>query len=69
MFPERYFATTSYHLDWYDTTDSQALLRYQRFSYDDFVRQCRRKLTLVRWGAHLSRPLIRSLILSLARSP
>ena len=53
------FATTSYHLDWYDTDESQALLHYQRYSFEDFIRQCRRNLTLVRWGATLVRPIIR----------
>ena len=59
FFPAQYFATTSYHLDWYDTDESQALLQYQRYSYEDFIRQYRRNLTLVRWGVRLVRPIIR----------
>jgi nucleoside-diphosphate-sugar epimerase len=62
-FPEKYFATTSYHLDWYDTDESQALLQYQRYSYEDFIRQYRRKVTLLRWGATLVRPILRLIIL------
>lgn len=62
-FPEKYFATTSYHVDWYDTDGSQALLQYQRYSYEDFIRQYRRKVTLLRWGATLVRPILRLIIL------
>jgi UDP-glucose 4-epimerase len=63
LFPAERFATTSYHLDWYDTDESQALLQYQRYSYEDFIQQCRRNLTLVRWGMTLVRPIIRLAIL------
>lgn len=62
-FPDKYFATTSYHLDWYDTDESQALLHYQRYSYEDFIRQYRRKSMLLRWGATMVRPIVRLLIL------
>ena len=62
-FPDKYFATTSYHLDWYDTEESQALLHYQRYTYEDFIRQYRRKSTLLRWGATLVRPLVRFILL------
>ena len=68
-FPDRYFSTTSYHLDWYDTTESQALLQYQRLTYEDFLHQCRRTLTLVRWGATLARPLLRAVMLRYATPP
>lgn len=61
--PARYFATTSYHLDWYDTDESQELLRYQRYSYEDFARQCRRKMTLLRWTITAVRPLVRFFVL------
>lgn len=61
--PAECFATTSYHLDWYDTEESQALLQYQRYSYEDFIRQCWRNLTLMRWGVRLVRPIVRLAIL------
>ena len=62
LLPAECFATTSYHLDWYDTDESQSLLQYQRYSYEDFIRQCRRNLTLMRWGVTLARPIIRFVI-------
>lgn len=61
--PARYFATTSYHLDWYDTDESQALLSYQRHSHKDFVRHCRDEMTLLRWAITPIRPLARFFIL------
>ena len=69
LFPADRFATTSYHLDWYDTDESQAMLHYQCYSYEDFIHQCRRNLTLVRWGATLVRPLLRHLLLHYGSVP
>ena len=62
-FSDKHFATTSYHLDWYDTDESEDLLHYQRYSYEDFIRQYRRKSTLLRWGATLARPIVRLIVL------
>jgi UDP-glucose 4-epimerase len=37
--PERRFSSKWYCTDWYDTRKSQALLRYQRKSFDDYCRE------------------------------
>jgi UDP-glucose 4-epimerase len=66
LLPAENFATTSYHLDWYDTDESQALLHYQRHSYEDFILQCRRNLKLVRWAMKLVRPVVRLAMLRYA---
>ena len=62
-FPARYFATTSYHLDWYDTDESQALLHYQRHSHEDLVHHCHSAMTLLRRIITPIRPLARLFVL------
>jgi nucleoside-diphosphate-sugar epimerase len=62
----RYFSTESYHLDWYDTAESEALLHYQRHSFDDFVRELRRRKRLMRAAATAFRPLARRVMLHFA---
>lgn len=59
MLPDTAFGTTPYHTDWLDTTDSQAVLAYQRYSFDDYVEHM---LDAVGWRRHaipLARPLAR----------
>ena len=69
MLPANRFTTTSYHLDWYDTDESQALLHYQRYSYEEFLREYRRSMTLLRWAATAFRPLVRRIMLHYAPPP
>ena len=42
--PEDRFTTEPYALDWYDTTESQHLLGYQRKTLDDYARDLRSQL-------------------------
>ena len=49
MLPEEAFGSTPYHTDWLDTTESQALLRYQRHGFDDYVAHM---LDAVGWRRH-----------------
>lgn len=69
MLPANRFATTSYHLDWYDTDESQALLHYQRYSSEEFFRESRRQMTLLRWASTAFRPLVRRIMLHYAPPP
>jgi hypothetical protein len=62
-FPDTAYSRTSYHLDYYDTTESQALLRYQEHTFDDFARELRRRFFWQRLGATLVRPVLRPLLL------
>jgi nucleoside-diphosphate-sugar epimerase len=65
-FPDTAFSHDSYHLDYYDTAESQALLRYQRHSFEDFTRDLRRHLFWQRQGARLVRPVLRHILLRYA---
>ncbi len=51
--PASLFSQQDFSVDWMDTTDSQALLGYQRHTFDDYLRQLQdlmgRKLQWVRW--------------------
>lgn len=62
----RYFAKDSYHLDWYDTAEGEALLRYQRHGYDEFIREVRRRQRLTRAAVTCVRPLARRVLLHYA---
>ena len=37
MLPENAFGTEPYYVDWLDTEESQHLLNYQRYSFDDII--------------------------------
>jgi nucleoside-diphosphate-sugar epimerase len=57
--PAEAFSTVSYHTDWLDTSESEHLLRYQRHSFEDFVRETRRSVGPARIAIQLLRPLLR----------
>lgn len=59
MLPDRAFGTTPYHTDWLDTTESQSLLEYQRFTYDDYLADLIRVLGWRRHAVQVLRPIIR----------
>lgn len=57
--PEEWFTTEPYCTDWLDTEESQRLLQYQRYSFEDVVRQT---AALLGWRApivRVLRPLLR----------
>jgi uncharacterized protein YbjT (DUF2867 family) len=62
-FDPKYFGTEHYHLDWYDTAESEALLHYQRHSFADFTREVRRRQRLTRIGVFFVRPFVRAFLL------
>ncbi len=61
-FPDTAYSRASYHLDYYDTTESQALLRYQQHTFDDFARELHQRLFWQRLGTTLVRPALRALL-------
>lgn len=67
MFSDKAFGLKPFHTDWMDTVESQRLLRYQRRSFNDFIRELVSLLGLRRYLIGLFRPLIRRWILK--RSP
>ena len=64
MLPDWAFSKTPYYTDWMDTSESQRLLRYQRYSFDDFRREVRSTLGYQYHLTRMLRPLIRHWILS-----
>jgi UDP-glucose 4-epimerase len=64
--PEEAFGTTPYPTDWIDTEESEGLLRYQRHSFDDIVREIASLLGWRRALMPLLRPLVRRRMLSLS---
>lgn len=61
--PEAAFGRQHYYTDWLDTAESQRLLQYQRYTFDDHIAGMKRALG---WQVHairLLRPLIRASLL------
>jgi len=63
MLPEAAFGTTPYHTDWLDTTESQQLLKYQRYTFDDYIRDITRVVGYRRYFIKVLRLLIRWILL------
>jgi nucleoside-diphosphate-sugar epimerase len=66
MLPERAFATTPYFADWLDTEESQRLLDYQRYSFDDIIAHLTRLYGYQRPFVELVRPIARWWVLRLS---
>ncbi len=64
--PDKAFSPADYCTDWLDTTDSQALLQYQRHSFDDIARAIAASLGWRRALLPLVRPLVRRSMLRLS---
>lgn len=64
--PERAFTTKPYVTDWLDTTESEALLHYQRHTFADILREVGAKSRLQRRLVPLVRPLVRSYLLRMS---
>src|SRR5262249_26347534 len=64
--PDEAFSTAVYATDWIDTTDSQALLHYQRHSFDDIAEAVAASLGWRRRVASAASPLARAAILRLS---
>ena len=66
MLPDWAFSTTPFGVDWLDTTASQAVLRFQQRTLDDYVADVKAVLGPRRAAISLLRPLIRSRLLRLS---
>jgi UDP-glucose 4-epimerase len=51
--PAEAFSTKRFHTDWMDTEESQALLQYQRYLFDEFIEELMRRLGIRRTLASL----------------
>lgn len=67
MLPEQAFSKRPFSTDWIDTEESQRLLRFQRFTLDDYITEFSAKLGIRRFLAKVFRPMVRLALL--ARSP
>ena len=66
MLPERAFGHEPYSTDWLDTEESQRLLHYQRYTFDDIMQQLTRIVGYKRKLTALVRPLARWWILRMS---
>ena len=66
MLPESAFASKPYFADWLDTEESQRLLDYQRYSFDDIMRHLTRLYGYQKQLVSLVRPLARWWVLRLS---
>jgi nucleoside-diphosphate-sugar epimerase len=62
-FPPEAYGTGEYYCDWLDTGESQALLDYQRTSFDAFIGQLRQASRFTRPLVRVFSPLIRPFML------
>jgi nucleoside-diphosphate-sugar epimerase len=66
MLPESAFGTEQYCTDWLDTEESQRLLNYQRYSFDDIMQHLARIIGYKRLLTALARPAARWWILRMS---
>jgi UDP-glucose 4-epimerase len=64
--PDNAFSTNDYATDWLDTTESEALLHYQRHSFDDIAQAIAATLGWRRHLLPLAAPVARSAMLRLS---
>jgi len=57
--PEKAFSLAPCYTDWMDTSESQALLRYQRHGFDTWLRDLKKQYGAARWLIPLVRPFVR----------
>lgn len=62
-FPPEAYGSGAYYCDWLDTTESQALLHYQRTRFDEFILAMRHASRFTRGPTRLLSPLIRRFML------
>ncbi|HEX2913190.1 MAG TPA: NAD(P)-dependent oxidoreductase [Chloroflexia bacterium] len=64
--PARAFTTQPYVSDWLDTTDSEALLHYQRHSFADILQEIEKHSRVQRHLIPIVRPLVHRFLLRLS---
>jgi UDP-glucose 4-epimerase len=62
-FPPEAYGSGAYYCDWLDTTESQALLHYQRIRFDDLIVALRHASRFTRAPTRLLSPLVRRFML------
>ena len=68
MLPEEIFKPVQtvddyYHCDWMNTTEAQELLKFQRYTFDDFIKVYKKKIGFRRFIIRMFRPLARSILI------
>jgi len=64
MPPDEAFTTKPFYTDWMDTEESQQLLKYQRYSFEQYVAEMPSALGYKYYMSKMLRPLIRKFVLS-----
>jgi len=67
MLPEEAFGRGGFEMDWMDTTESEALLEFQRHSWADFEADFQSRMRFHRWALAPVRPLVRQGLLYFSR--
>ncbi|MHA1155706.1 MAG: hypothetical protein ACTSQK_06315, partial [Candidatus Heimdallarchaeota archaeon] len=65
--PVTAFGNNDFHCAFMDTDESQELLQYQRYSFEDIISEMKDKTGTVRFFAKLFRPIAKSYILNQSR--
>lgn len=65
--PEAAFGNNDFHCAFMDTTESQELLQYQHYSFEDIISEMKSKTGGIRFFAKLFRPIAKSYILNQSR--
>jgi nucleoside-diphosphate-sugar epimerase len=64
MLPEDAFPSEPYPTDWLDTAESQRVLKFQRYTLQDYLQELRKKLGFRRLFVWILSPIIRAWLLS-----
>jgi nucleoside-diphosphate-sugar epimerase len=64
MFPDEAFGPKPYYTDWMDTEESQRLLKYQRYSFEQYISEMPSALGYKYHMSKMLRPLIMKFVLS-----
>ncbi|MCG3253699.1 MAG: hypothetical protein H7648_07620 [Candidatus Heimdallarchaeota archaeon] len=64
--PEEAFSEEPFHCGYMDTTESQRILKYQRYSYEDYVQETMKRYSFAKIFIKIFRPAIRYQLLRLS---
>ena len=69
MLPEEAFKPVKniddyYHCDWMNTAEAQKLLKFQRYSFEDFIKAFKKKIIFRRFLIKLFKPTVRGILLN-----
>ncbi|HMF30946.1 MAG TPA: NAD(P)-dependent oxidoreductase [Candidatus Lokiarchaeia archaeon] len=63
MLPDAAFGTAPFYTDWLDTSESQRVLNFQKHTYEDYIKEIKKKLGIKAYLAKAFRPFVRKAIL------